>query len=118
MENVSKENVSAENTPVEIDRIIGICIGIIGLSLSDTYRLTLDEFNILYEEWDRYRTIAYRTSWEQTRFIAQCALLPYAKRSFRPTDLITFDWERSPVETSQPATREDFERMRARFGEE
>lgn len=89
----------------------------IGLSLSDTYRLTLDEFNILYEEWDKYRTALYRTTWEQARFMAHCSVMPHTRRGFRPTELVRFDWDNGNKENTGTATRKDFERIRKMFGD-
>lgn len=89
----------------------------IGLSLSDTCRLTLDEFNILYEEWDKYRTALYRTTWEQARFMAHCAVMPYAKRGLDATDLIQFEWDKGKTASAGTATKEDFERIRGMFGD-
>ena len=89
----------------------------IGLSLSDTYRLTLEEFNILYAEWDAYRTALYRSSWEQSRFVAHCSLMPHARRGLRPTDLVRFEWDGDRLPAYTPATRRDFDRIRERFGE-
>lgn len=89
----------------------------IGLSLSDTCALTLEEFNILYEEWDRYRTAVFRTSWEQARFMAHCSVMPHVKKGLVPTDIVCFDWEKEDKKNIRTATKADFERMKKRFGE-
>ena len=89
----------------------------IGLTLSDAYRLTLEEFNVLYEEWDRYRTALYQTSWEQARFLAHCALMPYGKRGLMPQDLVRFEWDNEKNGTGKPATQEEFDRIREMYGD-
>lgn len=89
----------------------------IGLTLSDTYHLTLEEFNVLYEEWDRYRTALYRTSWEQTRFLAHCALMPYSKRGLSPEELLRFEWDKEKNGIVRPATLEDFKRIQGMYGD-
>lgn len=87
----------------------------IGLSLSDTYRLTLEEFNVLHEEWDKYRTALYRTAWEQARFVAHCSVMPYTRRGFRLADIVRFEWDEENIPDAGTATREDFERIRGMF---
>ena len=62
--------------------------------MRDTLGLTLEEFAVLHEEWDRWQTARYRTAWEQTRFIGQCSLAPYMKGGTRSRNLIEFDWEK------------------------
>lgn len=60
------------------------------------------------------RTVAVeRLAWERTRW-STCALINIQlKREdrLRPTDLITFDWERQPADPAALPTKEDFERM-------
>ena len=90
-----------KNGRTEIDRVIGIALGVIGLSMRDTLSLTLDEFAVLHEEWDRWQTARYRTGWEQTRFIGQCSLAPYMKRG--TAHIVEFDWEKKrPLKTTRP----------------
>lgn len=88
-----------------------------GLSLCDAYRLTLDEFNAVYEEWNTLETARYQAGWEQARFIAHCTLLPNTRKGFSPTDLVRFEWDKEAKPEAKLATREDFERIRGRFGE-
>lgn len=94
-----------------------MAIGVVGLSLRDAYSLTLEEFNAVYEEWNILETARYRAGWEQARFIAHCALVPNAKRGFSPTDLVRFEWDKEMKTEARTATREDFERIRGRFGD-
>lgn len=97
--------------------MIGIAVGVIGLSLTDTCQLTLEEFNILYEEWDGYHTCLHRASWEQARFIAHCCLLPHTKKQLKPTDIVLFEWEKEKRESAiASATPEEFERVRKMYG--
>lgn len=93
-----------------------MAIGVVGLSLRDAYSLTLEEFNAAYEEWNTLETARYQAGWEQARFIAHCTLMPNAKRGFSPTDLVRFEWDKETKIGAKPATREDFERIRGRFG--
>ena len=90
-----------------------------GMSLGDVYSLTVDEFSAIYEAWAEREETDRRTAWEQTRFLALCALTPYSKKKLRPEDVVHFPWEgkkarRSPA---QRATAADIERIMARFGE-
>lgn len=93
-----------------------MALGVVGLSLHDALSLTPDEFNAVYEEWNMLETARYRAGWEQARFMAHCALLPNAKRGFKPTDLVRFDWDKDTMADNPAASLDDFERMRERFG--
>ena len=46
------------------------------MTLADVYSMTLDEFALVFEAWQQERAYDARTSWEQARFIALCALMP------------------------------------------
>jgi hypothetical protein len=97
-----------------------VATGVVGLSLDDAYRLTPAEFNEAYRAWHEMHEAAYRTSWEQTRFIAHCSLAPHSKKRLKPTDLVLFDWERErggEKEKTSPGvcTREDFERIAKKY---
>lgn len=96
-----------------------MAIGVVGLSLRDAYSLTLEEFNAVYEEFNILETARYQAGWEQARFIAHCGLMPNVKRGFSPMDLVRFDWDKDTniAQTAKPATHEDFERIRERFGD-
>lgn len=93
-------------------------MGAVGLQIHDLSRLTLDEFNAVYGEWDKIQTARYRTSWEQARFIAECIVAPYKKKGSGSRPIIEFDWEKPETKKpdARPATREDFERVRKRYG--
>lgn len=47
------------------------------------YSMTLDEFTLVFEAWQQERMYDTRISWEQARFIAQCALMPYSKKGLK-----------------------------------
>lgn len=86
----------------------------------DLYPLTVAEFAVMYEAWAEREETARRTAWEQTRFLAHCMLMPYAKKRLQPEDVIRFPWEEKPTgrQCSQRATAADIERIRRRFGED
>jgi len=98
--------------------LFGIAIGCIGLSRKEFLELTPNEFNAIYEQWNTWETYCHQTSWEQTRFMAHCTILPHVKKGISPTDLIRFDWDSElSVSSPPPATRIDFERIAERFGD-
>ena len=61
--------------------------------------------------------LSRRERWERTRFLAHCILSPFAKKRMRPTDIIRFDWEKDDPPKATPATRQDIERIRRRYGD-
>lgn len=97
-------------SPEIFDNITAVNTNIQGVNTS--VEQTAHNINILYEEWDKYRT-----TWEQTRFIAHCSVMPHAKRGLRPTELVEFEWDKENKGEIKAATKEDFERMRGRLGD-
>ena len=90
-----------------------------GMSLGDVYSLMVEELLAIYEAWAEREETDRRTAWEQTRFLALCALTPYSKKRLRPEDVVRFPWEEKKTRQSpaQRATAADIERIMARFGE-
>ena len=94
--------------------LVGIAVGHIGMSLSDTYSLTVDELLVIYEQWKELHEREERAQWERLRMLAQCVLMPHSKKSLKATDVLRFPWDRLE-EVAKKATKADFERMAEMF---
>ena len=96
--------------------MVGIAVGQMGMSLGDTYSLTLDELAAIHRQWLSLREADHRDRWERTRFLAHCTLSPYRKkgRQLRPTDIVRFPWDKR-VEAAKAG---DIERMKRKYGED
>ncbi|WP_279136504.1 hypothetical protein [Parabacteroides johnsonii] len=88
------------------------------MSRTDFLQLTPEEFSEIAEQWNQNETVFFRNSWEQTRFMAHCMLIPFSKKKLNPTDIVRFDWEKETQENKEVkiATREDFERVKKEYG--
>lgn len=59
-----------------------------------------------------------RPEWERTRFQSYCNIQKSSSKKLKPTDLITFPWEKEHDNTeqingnSEPLTQEDIDRLR------
>lgn len=95
--------------------MVGIAVGYIGMSLSDTYSLTTDELLAIYEQWKDLYEREERARWERLRMLAQCVLMPHSKKPLKATDIFKFPWD-SSKEDAKKATKADFERMAEMFG--
>ena len=94
--------------------LVGIAVGHIGMSLSDTYSLTVDELLVIYEQWKDLHEREERAQWERLRMLAQCVLMPHSKKPLKATDVFKFPWDRLE-ETVKKVTKADFERMAEMF---
>ena len=73
-----------------------------------------------YEIQDIISNLEYyeRPEWERTRFQTYCNLQKSSSKKLKPTDLITFPWEKEHDNTeqingnSEPLTQSDIERLR------
>ena len=95
-----------------------MAVGNVGMSLGDIYSMTPEELGMVIEAWQQMRTEESRTSWEQTRFLALCALMPYSKKRLKPTDIVVFEWDKAGKKTEKKTTKEDVARIMARFGDD
>lgn len=59
-----------------------------------------------------------RPEWERTRFLAYCNIQKSSSKKIKPTDLITFPWEKEESSTdqispiSEPLTQSEIERLK------
>ena len=95
--------------------LVGIAVGHIGMSLSDTYSLTTDELLTIYEQWKDLYEREERARWERMRMLAQCVLMPHSKKPLKATDVFKFPWDSSKEEAIK-ATKADFDRIAEMFG--
>lgn len=73
-----------------------------------------------YEVQDIISNLEYyeRPEWERTRFQSYCNIQKSSTKKLKPTDLITFPWEKEHDNTeqingnSEPLTQSDIERLR------
>lgn len=73
-----------------------------------------------YEIQDIISNLEYyeRPEWERTRFQSYCNIQKSSTKKLKPTDLITFPWEKEHDNTeqingnSEPLTQSDIERLR------
>lgn len=94
--------------------LVGIAVGHIGMSLSDTYSLTVDELLVIYEQWKDLHEREERAQWERLRMLAQCVLMPHSKKPLKATDIFKFPWDRLE-EAAKKATQADFKRILEMF---
>nr|DAI39053.1 MAG TPA: hypothetical protein [Caudoviricetes sp.] len=73
-----------------------------------------------YEVQDIISNLEYyeRPEWERTRFQSYCNIQKSSSKKLKPTDLITFPWEKEHDNTeqingnSEPLTQEDIARLK------
>lgn len=59
-----------------------------------------------------------RGDWERTRFLAYCNIQKSSSKKIKPTDLITFPWEKEDDNTdqispnSEPLTQDEIKRLK------
>ena len=73
-----------------------------------------------YEVQDIISNLEYyeRPEWERTRFQSYCNIQKSSSKKLKPTDLITFPWEKESDNTdqingnSEPLSKEDIQRLK------
>ena len=99
---------------IQFDAKNNVTVTFIGMSLSDTYLLTVDELLVIYEQWKDLHEREERAQWERLRMLAQCVLMPHSKKPLKATDVFRFPWDQSDKGVKK-ATRMDFDRMISMF---
>ena len=99
---------------IQFDAKNNVTVTFIGMSLSDTYLLTVDELLVIYEQWKDLHEREERAQWERLRMLAQCVLMPHSKKPLKATDVFRFPWDTSINETKK-ATKSDFKRILEMF---
>lgn len=88
------------SSDVGIERMLGIALGCMGMSIKDFSQCTPSEF---YESWQAYNEREERNErgeWERMRMVCLCSLQPYSKRGLTARDVMTFPWEKEEKPTS------------------
>lgn len=92
-----------------------MAVGCIGMSIDDFDRCTLFEMEVIIESWRQCREAEIHAGWEQARFSALHAIMPYSKRKLKLTDVARFPWEeareRKERKASEVSTRERYEEI-------
>ncbi len=92
------------------------------MSMEDFCRLTPGEFDAIYGEWRTGQDSAMQGEWERCRWICYFILKPYAKKSLRPTDIFTFDWNhqgrQKMTKEEREAEKKEYERLKELWKDE
>lgn len=75
-----------------------------------------------YEIQDIISNLEYyeRPEWERTRFLSYCNIQKSSSKRLKPTDLISFPWEKEESSTeqingnSEPLSKQDIQRLKER----
>ena len=99
---------------IQFDAKNNVTVTFIGMSISDTYSLTVDELLVIYEQWKDLHEREERAQWERSRMQVQCVLMQHSKKPLKATDVFRFPWDQSDKGIKK-ATRMDFDRMKSMF---
>jgi hypothetical protein len=108
---------------------MGIALGQMGMDIQTFYRLSPEEFEIVYTEWSKLRNGEFENTWEQTRAIAFWSTVANLKnKSIKKFMPLPWDNEKKKRVASSQAPRNDggkrekahdperFERLKAKYG--
>ena len=101
----------------DIEEMMGLALGCIGMSMDDFCRCTPSEFRGVYAEWSELRELERRESWERMRMECLCSLQPYSKKRLSVGDVMRFPWDdgehgREGEAKKEPSRAEIMERFR------
>ena len=90
-----------------------------GIPPADIYPMDMETLDAAIRAWNDLEEQRYRTSWEQTRFLAHCLLTPYSKKKLRVEDIIRFPWEGGRKKAKEKPRRlspEELRKVEERLG--
>ncbi len=102
---------SGAEASADVERLLGIAMGCMGISREDFCRCTPSEFYAAYEAWIEMRQLEERGSWERMRMQCVCSLQPYSKKRLTARDVMQFPWEEegeaASAKPEPPLSREE-----------
>lgn len=112
----------SDGEPADVDWLLGIAMGCMGMSMDDFCRCTPSEFYAAYEAWGDVEERRERGAWERMRMQCLCSLQPYSKKRLGVWDLMKFPWEEETThreekkeELSHDEFMERYKKARERF---
>ena len=119
-ESKKNEPEAGEELTGDIEQLLALALGCIGMGLDDFCRCTPAEFSAIARRWMEMRQTQRREQWEQTRMTCLCLLQPYSRKKLTPRDVMRFDWDNEQKETheeEQPREQLTTEEIKRRYRE-
>lgn len=82
--------------------MLGIAVGVIGLSYVEFCRLEPYEFSYIYEAYSDERAERDQADWERMRMLASITIQPHVKNRVIPRKLLEFPWEKKALKHNKP----------------
>lgn len=73
--------------------MLGFCVGVVGLSLTDFEALTPGECDAVCGAYHNASDVRERAAWERTRMTAYSAASPYLKHKTSPQKFLPLPWD-------------------------
>lgn len=89
----AKRPEGAKKKQVEIQELLGVALGAIGLSYDDFCRLTPEEFEEVYKAFRERSDAEYKDEWVRMRMLATIVIQPHLKRKMTPEKLLPLPWD-------------------------
>ena len=110
----SKKKCGESVEESDIEELLGIAMGCIGMSMDDFCRCTPSEFRATWNVWHEMHEQRERGAWERMRMECLCTLQPYSNKSLEAKDIMQFPWdaEKNEKETGKIDKEEMMRRYR------
>ena len=122
---VLKVAMPSGKKPQAITELVGIALGVLGMSLEDFDRLTPAEFNAVYDKWSKGEESRRKEEWERARLVATILVSPHVKNKVTPQRLMPLPWDghkaergRKSAEPEEPRDKQRVNRLISRFGKD
>ena len=116
----SQKKNDSSGTEVEIEKLLGMAVGCIGMSRRDFEQCTPSEFAEVAERWHAQQQFQEQSEWERARWTGMCILQPWSKKTLKPRDIATFPWEEKTTHKKETLTPEEerarYEAAKQRYG--
>jgi hypothetical protein len=97
----TQKKEGGEEVETDIDRLTGIAMGCMGMSMTDFCSCTPSQFREAYNVWAERERTGLRQQWEQSRMMCMCMLQPYSKKRLQPRDVMRFPWDETPAKSAE-----------------
>jgi len=91
--------------------LYGVALGQMGLRHEEFCQLSIEEFQAIYNAWQKQKEMQTQDAWERMRLLATICIQPHLKKKITAKALLQFPWDKKKTqEGAKRLTQEESEK--------
>lgn len=100
---------------MSVDRLVGVAVGEMGMSLHDFDAMTEAEFTEALRAHTEAEQRRDRSGWERARAMITATLAPYSRSALNPRSVLPLPWDNELLSDRPPAPQLSREQIMERY---